>query len=97
LVAHHSHHRLDSPNQVTVRDASYGIASVAYQKGEYSKASHFFGIAAQLGHALSQFNMGLMHQNGWGVPQNSKHRGHWYRLAADQGDRDAQVNLGVLY
>ena len=32
-----------------------------------------------------------------GVPQNYAEALKWYRLAADQGDADAQYNLGVMY
>ncbi len=32
-----------------------------------------------------------------GVPQDYKTAVKWYRLAAKQGDADAQYNLGVMY
>jgi len=38
-----------------------------------------------------------MYDNGLGVPQDYKVAVKWYRLAAKQGDADAQYNLGVMY
>jgi hypothetical protein len=38
-----------------------------------------------------------MYQNGKGVPQDHAEAFKWYRLAANQGVVDAQLNLGVMY
>jgi len=38
-----------------------------------------------------------MHQVGQGVPQNFKEALRWYTKAAEQGNADAQSNLGLLY
>jgi hypothetical protein len=38
-----------------------------------------------------------MYRNGDGVPQDYKAAVKWYRLAAEQGDADAQSNLGSMY
>ena len=38
-----------------------------------------------------------MYTDGRGVPQDDEQAVHYYRLAADQGDPDGQVNLGVMY
>ena len=38
-----------------------------------------------------------MHKNGWGVAQDDAEAARWYRLAAEQGDADAQFNLGLMY
>jgi TPR repeat protein len=38
-----------------------------------------------------------MYAKGEGVPQDYVEAMKWYRLAADQGDADAQINLGVMY
>ena len=40
---------------------------------------------------------GLMYSNGEGVPKNDAEAVRWYRMAAEQGDTQAQVNLGVMY
>jgi TPR repeat protein len=38
-----------------------------------------------------------MYNNGEGVTQDYKEAEKWYRLAAEQGDPEAQYNLGVMY
>ena len=52
---------------------------------------------AEQGNAEAQFSLGLMYDNGEGVPENDAEAMRWYRLAAEQDDADAQVNLGVMY
>ena len=38
-----------------------------------------------------------MYDNGEGIPQDYAQALTWYRKAADQGNADAQNNLGVMY
>jgi hypothetical protein len=38
-----------------------------------------------------------MYANGRGVLKDYKQAAKWYQKAADQGDADAQYNLGVMY
>ena len=38
-----------------------------------------------------------MYLNGWGVPEDDAEAVKWYRKAAEQGDADAQSNLGGMY
>jgi TPR repeat protein len=38
-----------------------------------------------------------MYSQGRGVSQDHAEPAYWYRKAADQGDADAQNNLGPLY
>ena len=38
-----------------------------------------------------------MYDKGEGVEQDHEEAVKWYRKAADQGDADAQFNLGVMY
>ena len=45
----------------------------------------------------AQFNLGAMYGTGRGVPQDDAEAVRWYRLAAEQGNADAQFNLGVVY
>ena len=45
----------------------------------------------------TQFNLGLMYDNGDGVPQDDKTAMKWWRLAADQKNVGAQKNLGEMY
>jgi len=60
-------------------------------------ALKFYGLAADKGHAEAQYNLGVMHQNGWGVPLNEEEGMKWFRLAAEQGINGAQMALGRHY
>ena len=57
------------------------------------------GTGKQLikGYADAQSNLGIMYDNGNGVPENDAEAVKWYRKAADQGNAKAQYNLGVMY
>ena len=52
---------------------------------------------AEAGEADAQFNLGVMYDNGEGVPQNYAEAMRWYRLAAEQGHAEAQGTLGIMY
>ena len=53
---------------------------------------------AQKGNAHDQWNLGVMYDLGTGgFPQDSVQAVKWYRLAADQGNADAQRLLGGMY
>ena len=41
--------------------------------------------------------MGLIYNSGHGVDVNYKKAIKWYEKAAEQGDADAQYNLGLMY
>jgi uncharacterized protein len=72
-------------------------ADAAYAKGDYATALRLLRPLADQGDAAAQYNLGVMHANGRGVPQNYTEAAKWYHLAADQGDAPAQSNIGGLY
>jgi TPR repeat protein len=72
-------------------------AVAAYRRGDYATALRLYRPLADQGLAVGQFNLGLMYDNGQGVPRNYAEAMKWYRLAADQERADAQYQLGHLY
>ena len=52
---------------------------------------------ARAGDAMAQNIMGLAYKCGMGVKQNHAASIQWFRRAAEQGEADAQFNLGRLY
>lgn len=52
---------------------------------------------AERGDAEAQYDLGLLYENGEGVPQNHAEAAKWYQKAAEQGDADAQFDLGGMY
>ena len=69
----------------------------AYVKQDYAAAVKWFRLAANQGNAEAQFNLGVMYEQGQGVPQDYAAAVKWYRLAAEQGNAQAQLNLGAMY
>ena len=51
---------------------------------------------AEAGDAELQFSLGVMYEHGEGVRQDYAEAVRWYRKAAEQGDSDAQHNLGGM-
>ena len=54
-------------------------------------------LAANHGHVLAQYNLGIMYASGRGAPQDEVEATKWYRLAAEQGYVLAQSSLGLRY
>ena len=77
--------------------AGWDEAVAAYDRGDYATALGEMRPLAEQGHAEAQFNLGLMYDNGQGVPQDYAEAVKWYRKAAEQGHAKAQHNLGVMY
>jgi TonB family protein len=69
----------------------------AYNMGDYKTALEIWRPMADEGNARAQNNLGVMYENGKGVPQNIAEAVRWYRLAAEQGYAGAQNNLGLIY
>ena len=49
-----------------------------------------------LGNANAQCNLGLMYHEGLGVAQDYKEAVKWWRLAAEQREEQAQINLAAM-
>ncbi len=77
--------------------ADFNKGLTAFQSGDFATALKEWKPLAEEGNAVAQNNLGLMYDNGWGVPQDDKEAARLYRLAAEQGDVDAQYNLGGMY
>ncbi len=77
--------------------AGFDEGDAAYKKKDYATALNELKPLAERGHAVAQNILGLMYNHGNGVAQDHKEAVRWYRLAADQGDANAQSNLGIRY
>ena len=65
--------------------------------GDYQTAFKLWLPLAEQGNAATQYNLGLMYENGQGVKQDDVEAVKWFRKAAEQGYAPAQVVLGALY
>ena len=72
-------------------------ALVYYNKGDYKNAFKLYQKAANQGDGNSQYNLGIMYDDGDGVIQDDKKAVYWYKKAANQGYALAQVKIGIMY
>jgi len=77
--------------------ADFKAGEKAYHLGDYATALREWQPLAKQGHAIAQYNLGLLYANGQGVPKDDAQARQWYEKAAAQGQADAQVYLGSLY
>ena len=80
-----------------VVDAADEEGVTAHAQGVYATALRLLRPLAEQGEASAQYNLGLMFDNGQGVPQDYATAVIWYRKAAEQGHAAAQNNLGAMY
>jgi uncharacterized protein len=69
----------------------------AVNRRDYATALRLLRPLAEQGDDVAQFDLGVMYNEGWGVPRDYVQAWKWYRRAAIQGNADAQFNLGMLY
>ncbi len=69
----------------------------AYQRGDYATDIRELRLLAEQGYAEAQYGLGVMYDNGQGVPQNYAKAVKWSRKAAEQGYARAQFALGTMY
>ena len=75
----------------------FGAGVAAYNRGDYVAALEEWRPLAEQGNAKAQYNLGVMFDDGEGVPQDDAEAVRWYRRAAEQGVAKAQYNLGVMF
>ncbi len=83
------------PLLVWSNDAQKGLD--AYNSADYETALAVWQPLAEAGDAESQFGLGQMYGNGFGVAMDDDLAIKWYGLAVEQGHRQAQCNLAVMY
>ena len=77
--------------------AGFDEATAAFDKRDYTTALKELKPLAAKGDPRSQYAMGVMAENGFGMPKDLQQAAAWYRKAAEQGNTDAQFNLGAMY
>ena len=80
---------------IATQDFNKGLA--AAQAGDFATALKEWMPLAEDGDSAAQYNLGVMYDNGDGIPQDYKEAVKWYTLAAEQGYAKAQYNLGFMY
>ena len=86
-----------SPLLMPAAGQSFEEGVSAYHQGDYATALENFRPLAEQGDPWAQVLLGVMYEDGEGVPQDYAEAARWYRLAAEWGHPMAQFNLGVMY
>jgi TPR repeat protein len=76
---------------------TFGDAGAAYVKGDFVQVVNLLRPLAEKGNPEAQYKLGVMYDQGQGVPQDYQQASNWYRLSAQQGKPGAQYNLGDMY
>ena len=71
--------------------------SAAYERGDYATALRLLRAPAEAGNADAQLLLGIMYQDGEGVPKDAALAAQWIRKAAEQDNATAEFALGVMY
>jgi TPR repeat protein len=65
------------------------------EKRDFNNAFNCLLAAAQLGHRMSQLNLGNFYASGRGTRRNLEKAAHWYKKAYKSGDNDGALNLAI--
>ena len=87
--------RRDAANAAS--NPHYRQAVTDFNTGNFTEAAAGFRLAAEQGHAESQYLLSTMYDAGQGLPQDDAQAASWERRAAEQGHAYAQANLSFRF
>ena len=76
--------------------ANFQAGMDARNRGDFAKALREWRPLAEQGDARAQYYLGLLYENGDGVPQDYEKAREWYEKSAAQGEANAQFYLGLM-
>ena len=76
--------------------ADFQAGMDARNRGDFAKALREWRPLAEQGDARAQFYLGMLYENGDGVPRDYEKAREWYEKSAAQGEANAQFYLGLL-
>ncbi|MBU2488818.1 MAG: sel1 repeat family protein [Proteobacteria bacterium] len=62
----------------------------------FAQAQRDYRRLAAQGHSFAMLNLGMMYENGNGVPKNPAEAARWYEKGAEKDDPACLVRLGIL-
>lgn len=69
----------------------------AAELGDYERAVAIWRPLAEAGDPRAETYLGIMYDNGYGVPQDRAQAFRWFERAAGRGYANAQYHLGFMY
>jgi uncharacterized protein len=76
--------------------ADFEAGMDAKNRGDFAKALREWRTLAEKGDARTQFYLGMLYENGDGVPEDYTKAREWYEKSAVQDDANAQFYLGLM-
>lgn len=77
--------------------AGFDEGMSAYTSGDFDTAYSQFSIMANKGDTESKYMLGMLYEEGQGVPKDDVQAAYWYARAAEKGFVDAYFALGQLF
>jgi TPR repeat protein len=77
--------------------ADFDAGVMAYANGDFDAAAREFSQLSEKGDMAGQYHMGLLYEEGQGVPKQFEDAVRCYTKAAEQGYVDAYFALGEIY
>lgn len=77
--------------------ASMDDALSDFKKGNYGAAIKELNSLGDAGNVSAQIMLGALYNKGGAIPRNDKMAATWFEKAANQGNAEAQYQLGNLY
>lgn len=84
-------------DKITDAEDQHHFAYCYDELNNYEKAAEWYQKSADQGYEFAQYCLGLLYQDGEGVPQNYEKAAELFQMAADQGDKYSQYRLGLCY
>ena len=81
--------------QLAAKDLNDAVE--AMRVGDFAEAYCIMRPLAESGDADSQYNIGWMYLNGYGLRVNDSLALEWWEKASEQGHSDASFSIGMLY
>ena len=81
--------------QLAAKDLNDAVE--AMRTGDFAEAYCIMRPLAESGDADSQYNIGWMYLNGYGLRVNDSLALEWWEKASEQGYSDASFSIGMLY
>lgn len=78
-------------------NAAFDLGTVYYDEKNYPQAFKWFAAAASGGHAIAQYNAGIMSYRGIGTPRDYAQAFRWFKLSAEHGDPQSQFVVASMY
>ena len=82
-------------SQLAAKDLNDAVE--AMRTGDFAEAYCIMRPLAESGDADSQYNIGWMYLNGYGLRVNDSLALEWWEKASEQGHSDASFSIGMLY